>query len=127
MRQGSLVDDILTYTNQFRHAKNRSDLVIQEELNALALQHSEDMAKGKVAFGHAGFEKREAQVFRTLHGANSVAENVAMGATTAQEVVKMWKNSPGHRENMLGAYKYIGIGVAANSKGVLYYTQIFSN
>ena len=55
------------------------------------------------------------------------AENVAYGANTAREVVTLWKNSPGHRRNMLGNFKYIGIGTAKDSKGQIYYTEIFVN
>jgi uncharacterized protein YkwD len=54
-----------------------------------------------------------------------MAENVAYGATTAKEVVSMWKGSSGHRKNMLGNYKYIGIGTARDKRGAIYYTEIF--
>lgn len=60
------------------------------------------------------------------------AENVAMngrGAKSsptevAQTLVTMWENSEGHRKNMLGPYKSIGVGVATDGSAV-YATQIF--
>lgn len=86
------------------------------------------MARGKVAFGHDGFTDRSQKAKRVLSGKlKGFAENVAYGAKNANEVVKGWANSPGHRRNMLGTYKYIGIGIAADKKGRLYYTQIFVN
>lgn len=98
---------------------------MRQELNSIAEKHSEDMAKGKVAFGHTGFEKRSAKANKEIKGMHRFAENVAYGASTAKEVVTLWKNSPGHRRNMLGPYKYIGIGIAKDRKGRIYYTQVF--
>lgn len=38
-------------------------------------------------------------------------ENIAMGQTSAKEVVRDWMNSPGHKANILNAhYKMIGVG-----------------
>ncbi len=59
------------------------------------------------------------------------AENVAMNSlvSTDPEIVgkafvTMWKNSEGHRKNMLGNYSYLGVGVAVSGNKV-YATQIF--
>ncbi len=122
----SLANDVLEETNNFRKSKGKSELEMKSELNAIAEQHSINMAKGKVAFGHAGFDKRNAMAVSSVRSISSFAENVAFGAPTAKEVVIMWKNSPGHRTNMLGSYKYIGIGVAKDKNGRLYYTQVFA-
>jgi uncharacterized protein YkwD len=122
---GGLNDDILKYTNQFRKSKRLPALEMSEELNAIARRHSEDMAKGKCGFGHSGYHQRELQVQRTMKMEYGMAENVAYGATSAKQVVAMWKGSSGHRKNMLGNYKYIGIGTARDKHGAIYYTQIF--
>ena len=84
------------------------------------------MARKRVAFGHSGFAKRNALAKKKIHSIHSFAENVAYGATSGREVVTMWKNSSGHRRNMLGNYKYIGIGIAKDSHGRIYYTQVFA-
>ena len=55
----------------------------------------------------------------------SGAENVAYGAETAEEVVRMWLKSPGHKKNIEGKYNYTGIGIARGRNGQLYYTQLF--
>ena len=119
-----LTNDVFKYTNQFRKSKGLPALIIRDDLNAIADKHSEDMAKGRCNFGHGGYEKRETQVKRIFQSC-SMAENVAYGASTGKEVVSLWKNSNGHRRNMLGNYKYIGIGIARDHRGVVYYTQIF--
>lgn len=119
------VSDVLNYTNDFRASKKLPALIIREDLNKIAQQHSDNMARGRVAFGHDGFEKRDKQARKEVENAHRVAENVAFGAISGKEAVKMWKNSSGHRRNMLGPYKYIGIGAAKDRKGNIYYTQVF--
>ena len=120
-----LIDDVLSQTNKFRRSKGLPALIIREELNAIAQKHSSDMACGRVGFGHGGFAKRNAIAKKKINPLNSFAENVAYGATNGKEVVKMWKNSSGHRRNMLGRYKYIGIGTAKDKRGRIFYTQVF--
>ena len=95
---------------------------MRDDLNTIARRHSEDMAKGKCSFGHSGYHQRELQVQKIIKMEYGMAENVAYGATTAKEVVSMWKGSSGHRKNMLGNYKYIGIGTASDAHGAIYYT-----
>ena len=121
----SLIDDVLSQTNKFRRSKGLPALIIREELNEIAQKHSSDMARGRVGFGHGGFAKRNAIAKKKINPLNSFAENVAYGATNGKEVVKMWKNSSGHRRNMLGRYKFIGIGTAKDKRGRIFYTQVF--
>lgn len=123
----SLSINIVKETNQFRKSKGLPALISRKELDVLAENHSVDMAKKRVEFGHAGFKERSVKAKQTLKGmTGNFAENVAYGPTSAKEVVKGWENSPGHRKNMLGNYKYIGIGISADKNGRLYYTQIFA-
>jgi uncharacterized protein YkwD len=127
IRDSNLVDDVLAQTNKFRKSNALPALIMRDELNSIAQQHSENMAKHKVQFGHKGFEKRQAQIHKSITGSSQFAENVAYGPTSGEAVVNDWKNSPGHRRNLLGPYKYIGIGVAYDKRGTPYYTQIFSD
>ena len=84
--------------------------------------------------GHEGFpaERKKALTaeFPTAKW-NFFAENVAMlqnngtdASKIAKQFIDMWWNSAGHKANMIGNYKNIGVGVA--KKGNAYYaTQIF--
>jgi uncharacterized protein YkwD len=119
-----LAEDLLKYTNDYRKSKNLSTLEMRTDLNALARKHSEDMAAGRRSFGHSGYEQR-VQKIKKIFKSCSVAENVAYGAPNAKKAFDIWKNSSGHRKNMLGNYRYVGIGTARNKRGVLYYTEIF--
>lgn len=124
---GDLVKDVLHYTNKLRKSKRLAELKINTELNAIAQKHSENMAKGRVGFGHDGFDKRMKQARKAINGVNTFAENVAYGARTGKDAVSMWEHSAGHRKNMLGNYKYVGIGAAKDRRGVIYYTEVFAN
>ena len=122
-----LDNDVLKYTNQFRKSQGRSVLAENKELDDLARQHSEDMAHGRVGYGHAGFNQRFERARQSIKGIRTFAENVAYGVTSGKAAVSMWKGSPGHRQNLLGNFRYIGVGTARDRKGVIYYTQIFAN
>jgi uncharacterized protein YkwD len=72
--------------------------------------------------GHAGFSEALAELYGPGHAA---AENMAAGQQTEQDVVRCWIASPGHHDNILGLYQYIGVGMAEDSVGVRYWTTIF--
>ena len=122
----NLADDVFRHTNQYRKSKGLKTLEMREDLNAIARKHSQDMANGRRSFGHGGYDQRVSKIKKTVEPCEGlVAENVAYGASNGKEAIDIWKKSTGHRKNMLGDYKYIGIGTARNKKGVIYYTQIF--
>lgn len=56
----------------------------------------------------------------------AAAENIASGQKTPTEVMQTWMNSPGHRSNILNeTFNQIGVGVARDNSGTLYWTQLF--
>ena len=63
---------------------------------------------------------------RMQHAGLPVAENVAMGQRSANQVVRTWLNSPGHRANLLNP-RYTRIGVAAyqGGGGTIFWCQQF--
>lgn len=126
-KYANLAQDVLIQTNQFRKAEGLAALTMRTRLNTIAQQHSEDMASGRSSFGHAGFDKRNAMAAKAIRPLHSFAENVAYGPTTGKSVVALWKSSPGHRRNMLGHFKYIGIGIARDRNGSIYYTEVFAD
>lgn len=58
---------------------------------------------------------------------STAGENIAAGQQTPASVMQSWMNSSGHRANILGNYKYIGVGYVPCSKGGMghYWTQDF--
>jgi len=122
----SMADDVLKYVNEYRRKKGLSPLVMNNIMNAEALKHSQNMASRRTSFGHNGFDGRSNRISSAISGISEVGENVSMGSTSAKEVVDNWLRSAVHRENIEGHYKITGIGIAADKRGILYFTQIFA-
>ena len=77
-------------------------------------------ARGSI--GHEGFNGDRLKVLRAEFPKSKIkflaAENVGMSgggnsdpATVGKAFVKMWNESPGHKTNMLGNHKAVGVGV----------------
>lgn len=113
--------------NAHRRSKNTNPLTWNDEIAAVARQHSLNMANGTVAFGHDGFEER-ARIIQEKIPLQRFAENVAYNdyddpATTS---VVGWIESEGHRINLENSvYTLSGMGVAKSSDGAYYFTQLF--
>jgi uncharacterized protein YkwD len=127
--RAGMEDDILKYINVYRKKKGLRPLAMNATISAEAQKHSENMAARRTSFGHNGFQGRMKRITSSpaINGASGVAENVALGSTSAKEVVDNWLKSPMHRQNIEGDYTLTGIGVAADKRGTLYFTQIFAS
>lgn len=102
---------VVELTNQERIKRGLPPLEVSENLLTLSRHKSANMAR-----------------LRNLdHGVSprpQGGENIAWNQRTAQEVVRSWMNSSGHRANILSRrYSKIGVGVA-NGNGP-YWTQMF--
>jgi uncharacterized protein YkwD len=56
--------------------------------------------------------------FGYLRGCASAGENIAWGTGelgTVRSIFRAWMRSPGHRENILGPYEEIGVGLRIGS------------
>lgn len=97
-----------------------------DAIAATARKHSQDMA-AKGYFDHSNpsglspFDRME-QDGLTFRAA---AENIAAGQTSAIFAHHGWMNSEGHRKNLLGSFKHLGVGVHFGGKLNIYYTQNF--
>jgi hypothetical protein len=107
--------------NSFRQSQGLNDLQRSAALDAAARAHVADLLRRNY-FQHAspeGYtsEQRVALLARRFVGA--AGENIAMqeggaSAPTASALAKMWRESPGHRTNMLRPdYSHVGFGVVA--------------
>lgn len=106
-------NQVLALVNQQR-AQNGCNvaLTIDSRLQTAAYLHSQDMAINNF-FSHTGSNGSTAGERITAQGYrySAVAENIAAGYTTPQEVVAGWMNSSGHRANILNcSYVHTGIG-----------------
>ncbi len=88
--------------NQYRKDNGLKPLVINAELTAAAKAHSRDLSKWD-RISHYGSDGSNPwdRVKRAGYKARLAAENVGTGQVNFDEVMKGWKNSPGHNKNLL--------------------------
>jgi len=120
--------EVFKLTNQIRQRYGLNPLKGNWELIRAAKYHSTDMARNQKV-SHTGSDGSTAldRTRRFGYSSSFVAENVACGQRSAQQVVNSWMNSPPHRKNILNSnYTEIGIGyVPSNSRCRTYWTQLF--
>lgn len=123
----SFQKEVVRLVNVERTKRGLSELTFNSELSNVATIKSQDMIN-KNYFSHTS--PTYGSPFDMMKQFNisykSAGENIAMGQKTPAEVVTAWMNSQGHRENILSTkFTEIGVGVAQNSNGTLYWTQMF--
>ncbi|CEG56385.1 CAP domain-containing protein [Legionella fallonii] len=116
---------ILVHINEYRKQHGLPPLAMDNRIIKEAKNHSIDMANHTMSFGHKYFKRRIDRLHDQIKNSGAAAENVAYNYKDAQDVVKNWVRSPGHRRNIEGNYNLTGIGIARDSKGKIYFTQIF--
>lgn len=119
---------LVTMVNAHRTKNNLPPLSLWKPLTETARRHSQNMAQGKVPFGHDGFSQRAASL-KSHSPLTSLAENVAYNYGTddpLKTALTGWLNSPSHRKNLLGRYQETGIGIAISPDGHCYLTQLFA-
>ncbi|WP_175084778.1 CAP domain-containing protein [Candidatus Frankia nodulisporulans] len=122
-----MLAQVVTLTNLERGRAGLSALSIDPVLTAAADGHSTDMAR-RGFFAHTSPDGRTVSDRVTALGYrySRVAENIAAGQTSAEEVVAGWMDSPGHRANiLLPQLREIGVGYAVGGEHGTYWTQVF--
>ncbi|MDF5710746.1 MAG: CAP domain-containing protein [Nostoc sp. S4] len=121
----AIEQSVFNQINNYRASRGLSALTRNSAIDNQARIHSQNMASGKVPFGHTGVQQRLKAIGITYKAAG---ENVAYNqgySDPATQAVQGWLKSSGHLANIIGNYNLTGVGVASNSKGQIYFTQIF--
>lgn len=99
-------------------------VIWNDTLELAAYDHSEDMDR-KEFFDHTGSDGSNAgeRIEKYMYSWTTWGENIAMGFSSEEEVVKGWLESPGHCKNIMKAdFKEMGI-----AKVGTYWTQVFAS
>lgn len=112
--------------NEIRYNHNLNLLSANKSLNKAAQKHAEYMANEN-QLSHYGryYSKVSDRVQADGYRFRGVAENIAAGQESINEVMDDWMKSMGHRKNILGNYVDIGIGIAESSSGRIYWCVVF--
>jgi uncharacterized protein YkwD len=107
---GGLEAEIVAQTNAQRARYGLPPLSIDTGLMSTARRHCKWMASAN----------------SLQHTNAAVAENIAMGQSSATEALNSWMNSSGHRANILGGgYSTIGVAAFTSSSGQVFWCQQF--
>lgn len=118
--------EVVRLVNQERAKNGLSALTVDAKVQAAAEVRAKEQA---TVFSHT--RPNGTSCFTALQesGAkyNVAGENIAMGQTTPEQVMKDWMNSQGHRENILKSnFSRIGVGIYKDASGRLYWAQMFT-
>ena len=121
------ISELLEAHNTIRQSNGLKIFRFNQKLTLAATKHAEFMAQtDRLSHYGEGLSRPSNRVSKEGYQWRSVAENVAYGQLTVEEVMKDWMKSEGHRQNLLGNYQDIGIAVATNKRGQLYWCVVFS-
>ncbi|HYB13266.1 MAG TPA: CAP domain-containing protein, partial [Myxococcota bacterium] len=125
-----LEDGVYSAINATRAGQQRGPLERVPALDAVAREHSADMA-ARHYLSHdtpEGLNPVDRIQRGGVDGMTLAGENVGLTnrANPNREIVEGWIASPVHRANLLHpAFNATGVGIARAADGTLYYTQVF--
>jgi uncharacterized protein YkwD len=117
---------VIELTNAQRKKADLKPLKMSPVLMIVARKHAENIAK-QDKLVHVIDDKDPVQRAKDAgYKSEFVGENLAWKQKNPKEVIAAWMDSKVHRENiLLEEYTEIGAAVAKNSKGELYWVQVF--
>ncbi len=104
--------------NKYRQSNGLKPLKLNASLTEAAKAHSRDLAKWD-RISHYGSDGSNPwdRVKRSGYSAKVAAENVGTGQSSIDEVLKGWKDSPGHNKNLLlPDVEHMGIALVQDPK-----------
>jgi uncharacterized protein YkwD len=135
----SLTGNIHHDVNDLRVSQGVTPLRRHAGLDKLAIEHCEFLRKNRGRFSlygknvsHHGAEGRAVVAMRSLE-MTSFSENVAWTTTgpshaaTSRALIGLWQESPKHHDAMMEEeWTHTGVGVAVDTDGSVFATQIFA-
>lgn len=124
---GTLENEVIRLVNVERAKIGQPALVQNSEVSRVARIKSEDFVKNNYFSHTSPTYGSPFDMLKSFGIAFTAAgENIASGQKTATDVMNSWMNSSGHKANILSStYNKIGVGVAKDNNGNLYWTQMF--
>lgn len=120
------IQQVADLVNEERAKAGLSPVTLSAQLSGAAAVRSQEITR---SFSHT---RPDGTSFSTVLRQNGISyqgsgENIAYGQQTPQAVMNAWMNSQGHRANILNSrYTAIGVGYFEDSRGVPYWTQLFT-
>jgi uncharacterized protein YkwD len=117
---------MLDALNAARAEAKKPALKVNATLRDAAGRHARAMAEaGKFLPEDPDGTKPTTRAQEAGYEARAIAQDDAIGQAEPAKAVKSWIEGDGSRKIVLGDFSDVGIGVAADSKGVPYWTVLF--
>lgn len=111
--------------NDYRARRNLRPLALNNGMSLEAQLHTEDMAQGRLPFGHFNMSQRCQNSRRALGGGNGCGEVVSRFYPNADGAFNGWLNSFNHRDQIEDPrFTHMGIGLAIDNGGMPYWTLL---
>ncbi|ETP72503.1 Cysteine-rich secretory protein family [Lachnospiraceae bacterium JC7] len=125
MSYEELSEELCNRVNAYRADRGMTSYRINDTLSKVAMDRAEELSR---YYSHSrpdgtkcfSLMKEQGYTYR------KAAENIAYGQMSVDQVFDAWLNSSGHRKNILGDFREMGIGVY-KSNGVYYWVQEFGS
>jgi|FLYL01.1.fsa_nt_gi uncharacterized protein YkwD len=108
---------LLAHINYFRYVSGLPPVQVHWDLEDDAIRHAKEMAVAQTVY-------HSPSLGWVTSGWSRLGENVG-AATTIEGVMHAWFDSPPHRANLLGDWRYIGVGNYRAADGRVYVAVIF--
>jgi uncharacterized protein YkwD len=119
------VAEILRRTNELRRQNGVPEVTLIDDLNRIALEHSQYMAQNGISHTGAGGLSAKQRIINAGYGAGRPTENIYGGQASIDDAWTYWATDPPHRDVLLNAFNNVlGIGVLKNGF-MTYYTMDF--
>ena len=119
------VAETLRRTNELRRQRGVPEVTLIDDLNHLALDHSQYMAQNGISHTGAGGVTAKQRIINAGYGAGQPTENIYGGQATIDDAWDFWVTDPPHLAVLLNtANTVLGIGVFKTGL-MTYYTMDF--
>jgi uncharacterized protein YkwD len=119
------VAEILRRTNEFRRQNGVPEVTLIDDLNRLALGHSQYMAQNGISHTGAGGVSAKQRITNAGYGAGRPTENIYGGQASVDDAWGYWVTDPPHRDVLLNAFNDV-LGIGVYKTGFMtYYTMDF--
>ncbi|HSD83171.1 MAG TPA: SH3 domain-containing protein [Anaerolineae bacterium] len=119
------VAEILRRTNELRRQNGVPEVTLIDDLNHLALEHSQYMAQNGISHTGAGGLSAKQRISNAGYGAGRPTENIFGGQVTIDDAWGYWITDPPHLDVLLNVYNSV-LGIGVFKTGFMtYYTMDF--
>lgn len=127
----SQITELYNLINEARRNSGLSDLILSPQLNKVSTYRALEMAENENGTSQVSHTRPNGMSFSSVArefgvGYNMIGENICDILSDSNSVNSAFYNSDSHRNNMLGDFTYVGIGIAVANNGVYYWVETFT-